>query len=137
MKLRCVKQIMQKLASKGFIKFFLTYFQRIFSQNFSNRPYPNFKIILAYFYIIQIIYHSLPLRVLDTFLTFLRVLLAVNLLGCLDFSNKSCFLCAKLKIPFYNEPVLLGSIQTSENNKNFRRKVNLEQIIVNHVIRLE
>ena len=52
MKLRCVKQIMQKLASKCFIKFFLTYFQRIFSQNFSNRPYPNFKIILAYFYII-------------------------------------------------------------------------------------
>ena len=41
-------QITQKSASKDFIKTFS-------SQHFSNRPYPNVKIILAYFYIIKAI----------------------------------------------------------------------------------
>ena len=38
---------------------------------------------------------------MDPFLTFLRVLLAANLLDCLDFPNKIPCLHAKLRIPFF------------------------------------
>ena len=42
-------KIMQKSASKGFAKTFPTYFFNEFFSAFSNRPYPNVKIIIAYF----------------------------------------------------------------------------------------
>ena len=48
-------KITQKSTSKDFIKTFPIYFARVFLQHFSNRPYPNVKIILAYFYIIETI----------------------------------------------------------------------------------
>ena len=47
-------KIMQKSASKDFIKTFPTYFSWTFLQHFSNRPSPNVEIILAYFYIIKL-----------------------------------------------------------------------------------
>ena len=67
--------------------------------------------------IFQTIFTSLPLRVLDTFLTLLRVLLALNLSNCLDFSNKSPCLCVKLRIPF----------RTQLFPHNFLRHRNLSQ----------
>ena len=60
-------------------------------QHFSNRPYPNFKVILAYLYIIKRIKNLLQLRVLDAFLALLQDLLAINLSGSLDISNKNPF----------------------------------------------
>ena len=48
-------KIRQKSASKDFIKTFANYFSQIFLQHFSNGPYPNVKLILAYFYIIETI----------------------------------------------------------------------------------
>ena len=49
-------KIMQKAATKDFTKTFPTYFSRLFLQQFSNRPYLNVKIILAYFWITETIY---------------------------------------------------------------------------------
>ena len=98
-------KITQKSALKNFIdiKTFPTYFFTIFLQHHSNRPYPNVKMILTNFYIIKTIWSSLSLRVLDTLLTLLRVLLVINLFGCLDFFNKSPCLYVKLRIPFFHK----------------------------------
>ena len=89
-------------ASKDFIKTFPTYFAQIYLQHFSNRPYSNVKIFLAYLYIIEIVWNSLPLQVFNTFLALLRVLLALNFLSFLDCSNKSPCLYAVLRILFLN-----------------------------------
>ena len=48
-------KITQKEASKDFKKTFPIYFSRIVLQHFSNRPYPNVKVILADLYTIKII----------------------------------------------------------------------------------
>ena len=48
-------KITQRSTSKDFIKTYPTYLLRTLLQHFSNRPYPNTKIILAYFYIIKTI----------------------------------------------------------------------------------
>ena len=62
----------EKSVSQDFIKPFLIILSRIFLQHFSNKPYPNVKIILGYFYIIKTIQNLPPLRVLDFFVTLLR-----------------------------------------------------------------
>ena len=48
-------KITQKSTPKNFIKTFPTYFFTNFFQHLSNRPYPNVKIIPAYFYTIKFI----------------------------------------------------------------------------------
>ena len=51
----CVVTKIPKRNFKRLYKIFPTYFSRIFTQNFSNRPYPNVKAILAYFYVVKTI----------------------------------------------------------------------------------
>ena len=104
--LRLRHKITQKSASKDFIKtsaYFLFIFSQKFLQHFWNRPYPNVKIVLAYFCIIKTILIIEPRWVLDAFLTLLRVLLALNLSRSLDFSNESPCLYPKSRILFFNK----------------------------------
>ena len=86
-------KITQKSASKDFIWIFPTYFSQIFLQHFSNRLYPNVKIVLAYFYIIKT-----TLRVL---LTRFILYISLKLSDSLDFSNKSPCSYAKLRTSFF------------------------------------
>ena len=52
----CVTKLRKnQITSKDFIKTFPTYFPEIFFQHFSNTPYSNVNIILAYFCIIKTI----------------------------------------------------------------------------------
>ena len=110
----------QKSASNDFKKTFPTYFFMNFLQHFSNRPYPNVKIILAYFDIIKTIQNFLPLRVLDALLALLRVLPALNLSDSLDFSDESPCIYAKLRTPF-----LMNSVVSSQFPTSSKRKFNL------------
>ena len=88
-----------KISFKELCKnFSYLFFHKFLRNMFSNRPSPNFIIILICFYIYWNYWKFI--WVLDTFRALLRVLLAVNLSDCLDFFNKSPCLDAKIRIPF-------------------------------------
>ena len=126
-----------KMSFKRLYKKLFYLFLNSFSQHFSNRSYRNIKIILAYFYIIEFnTYLNKPATfIFHTFLKLLRVLLAVNMLGSLDFSNESPCLYPKLRITFFNKRSFSLKFFTS-----FKLRFNLiinqrsEKLFFNHIV---